>query len=289
MGKVAVITAATGCDFLAACAESVAAQSNAHVHHFVVVDGLEREASVARQLRNCRHKATVVRLPEVTGRDNFCGHRIYAAMGFVTNADWICYLDEDNWIAPNHIESLMRLSEKHGLQWAYSLRNVMHRNGAFACKDDCNSLGWWPSYDGLYHHVDTNCYFIRRDIAIQIAPMWNRATGNRTLETPDRAICSYLLTHYPLAYTTGLYTVNYRIGSRVSETRDLSFYKLGNKLHRSLYRRFPWKNVVIAGHLLEHPRLAIRLITDSASFRRINTAVKALNLIDEMPSGTKSL
>ena len=40
------------------------------------------------------------------------GHRVYAACSFLVNADVICYLDEDNWFEPDHVEKMVKKLEE---------------------------------------------------------------------------------------------------------------------------------------------------------------------------------
>ena len=81
----------------------------------------------------------MIELEENVGKDWY-GHRVYAACSFLVNADIICYLDEDNWIEPEHIQKMVD-TIKEGNQWAYSLRKIYDKDENFLCEDNCESLG----------------------------------------------------------------------------------------------------------------------------------------------------
>ena len=73
-----------------------------------------------------------IQLEENVGK-GWYGHRVYAACGYLVNADVICYLDEDNWFEPNHVEKLVERIKK-GADWAYSLRKIIDREGNYVCE-----------------------------------------------------------------------------------------------------------------------------------------------------------
>ena len=102
----------------------------------------------------------------------FRSHRVYAACSFLVNADVICYLDEDNWFEPCHVEKMVRKLEE-GFDWVYSLRKIYSKQGEYICEDNCESLGKWPVYlNNEQFHIDTSSFAIRRDIAVNIGHSW---------------------------------------------------------------------------------------------------------------------
>lgn len=275
MWKVSVITAAIGRPELQQCVESVAKQSYNQVEHIVVADGPARAKQVEKLLKPLSSRPHIVTLPFVTGHSNYFSHRIYGAMPFFTNADWVVYLDEDNWIEVDHVSRLVALAKACHLQWAYALRNIVSWQGKHICRDDCNSLGWWPSYDGGYHHVDSNCFFIKRSIAVAFSHIWHRPAYDPKLESPDRALCMQLLKEHPQVFTTGEYSVNYRIGGHRSEADDRAFYMLGNRIMSHLYRRFPWSHIRVGGRIARHPCLAWELRENNRRFAATYSHLRA--------------
>lgn len=239
MLKTTVITPTTGSPTLARAIRSVAEQDGP-THHLLVVDGKEHHAKAERIARDNNFAGDWIVLPQPTGRNNFFGHRIYAAAPLLSDADLIAYLDEDNWYEPNHISTATSLIGSAGLDWAYSLRNIVDSAGLLVCRDNCQSLGWWPAFDGAYHHVDTSCYVVRREVAIEAAALWHRRGYVEGVRDPDREYCRWLLFHYPNAFTTAEYSVNYRLGSNLNESRFREYYLFGNSVAQKTYAVFPW-------------------------------------------------
>lgn len=255
MPTVTIITATVGRKELLECVRSVAEQTYADIEHWVVADGPARAALVRAQLQGSGLTPTVMELPHPTGHNNYLGHRIYAAVPFLTDSEWVIYLDEDNWLEKEHVAQLVSAAEINELEWAYSLRNIVSWNGEFICRDDCQSLGWWTAYDGGYYLVDTNCYLLKRSLAVKYAPIWHRRAYDPVVETPDRALCRLLLTEHPCAHTTGQYTVNYRLGGSRSEAKDRAFFAKGNERMARFYHTFPWTGMQVDGRSPTHPTL----------------------------------
>jgi hypothetical protein len=242
MVSVSVITPTTGDDRVIRAAESVARQTHADIHHFIVFDGADRmdaAPDVARDLAKLP-RATVTLAPVATGHDRYLGHRIYGAWGFLAPGDAVAYLDQDNWYEPEHVSSLAAIIED-GKRWAYALRRIIDTTGAFVCNDDCQSLGRWPMYRHPDEHlVDTNCYILRRGLACRFAPLWN-FPSLKNKRSSDHAICMALLKHVPEFDTSGRYTVNYTAGSNPgSVTPD--YFLAGNAVMAERYPDgFPWR------------------------------------------------
>ena len=242
---VTVVTAATGHRHLGRCVESVGRQTFAGVRHWVVADGPGRDAAVrAAVCAVPTGGATVVTLPEATGLDNWNGHRIYAAASFLVNTAFVCFLDEDNFFEPDHVASLVAaVRATPGGRWAFALRNVVDADGAFVCRDECESLGsLHPPFnapgDG---HVDANCYLLGRELAVLVAPLWygpTRPGGGRP--EPDRAVARALLARARPACTNRRHTVNYTAGNR-PDSVPAEFFRYGNEAMRWRYPGgLPW-------------------------------------------------
>lgn len=242
--KIGVITATCGNAKLAECIRSVARQKFTDFHHYIVPDGPEYIKSVEGKIPRKANHQTVVQLPERTGESSYNGHRIYGALPFLINTEYVCYLDEDNTFTPDHLQTLVDLVEGRNLDWAYSLRSVMGQDGCFICRDDCDSLGIWGSWPSAQHHIDTNCYLIRRSIAIELSSIWNRPGYSENHLDPDKAVCRWLLSNRLRGFTTGKYTVKYRLGSS-SSSAQAKFYQEGNRVMRSMYRYFPWRSPIL--------------------------------------------
>jgi glycosyltransferase involved in cell wall biosynthesis len=241
MHRVAVITPTTGTKYLDECLSSVSNQTYKNIQHFVVIDGPEYKDKALEVLHNHKDK-TILTLPENTGAGGYNGHRIYGSIPFLINTDYVMFLDEDNWISPNHVESLVDVINE-GNDWAFSLRKIYDGDGNFICTDDCENLGLWPTCineNELF--VDVGAYFLPTSIAVQIAPLWYRRARHPD-EQPevDRLIMQVLL-QYGFKYNTnGRYTLNYRVGNR-SDSVQKDFFIWGNLMMEKKYKDgFPWR------------------------------------------------
>ncbi len=123
--KVAVVTPTIGSKTLTQCIQSVEEQTYENLTHYIFIDGEKEYGNkIWHQLEDAT-KVKTIRLEENVGK-GWYGHRVYAACSFLVDADVICYLDEDNWIDPNHIEELVKVLQE-GNQWAYSLRKIYNK------------------------------------------------------------------------------------------------------------------------------------------------------------------
>ena len=232
--KVAVVTPTIGTTYLSDCLNSVDSQTYENLTHYIFLDGEEYGSKIWHQLDGFS-KVKTVRLQENIGK-GWYGHRVYAASSFLVNADIICYLDEDNWIEPDHVESLVSTIQKNDLQWAYSLRKIYDKEGNYLCEDNCESLGKWPVYfDEKVNHIDTSCYAVKRDVAVNIGHAWYGQWG------ADRKFFFNLAKYFPKFDCTNNHTVCYRLdGNANSVSKD--FFEIGNNENILKYGgKFPWK------------------------------------------------
>ena len=138
--RVMVITPTTGKDTLAKAMASVQEQT-IPTEHLVVADG--NDAALNPYFFSTSKRMI---LPENVGGNGWYGHRVYAAMPLMVNADYILFLDEDNWFEPNHVETMIAKIKSKNLMWSYSLRRICNEAGEYLCDDDCESLGRWPTF-----------------------------------------------------------------------------------------------------------------------------------------------
>lgn len=237
---VTVVTPSMGNHYLAQAIEGVQAQTYPNIEHFIAADGPDAEAAIRKMMpASPRHPIHLLTLPYNTGANGFNGHRIYGAAMHLANGRYISFLDDDNWFEPDHIASLMAAITTRGLHWAYAMRNIVDPDGVRLGQDNCASLGKWPLWhDAEKYLVDTNCYLIRRDIAVAHSPLWFRRYRDEI--PPDFALCRALLDHHPKFEGTGLFSVNYRVeNSPLSMRRE--FFLEGNEAMKQRYPGgFPW-------------------------------------------------
>lgn len=227
-----VIIPTTGAASLKKAVESVIAQTH-ETKCYVVVDGSMNYDSSIAILEPYVDSVQIAFLPENVGANGFYGHRVYAAFTHLVNTDYLCYLDQDNWFEPNHVQSCVDTITENKLQWCYSLRNI-YNGDRFACRDNCESLGKYSSYHGI-NHIDTNSYFLTKRLVLQIASVWHGGWGQ------DRVFYSVIKEFLPNYDCTGEYTLNYRVaGNAGSVTED--FFHNGNKIQEKKYNgNYPWQ------------------------------------------------
>ena len=230
--KVAIVTTTIGSEHLVRCVDSVDKQTYSDLTHYVFIDGEQSESSVIDKIEGATKVKKIV-LEENVGK-GWYGHRVYSACSFLVNADVICYLDEDNWYEPNHVEKLVD-KIKQGNDWAYSLRKIYDKDGEFICNDECESLGKWPIYfDDRAFHIDTSSFAVRRDVAVRIGHAWYGQWG------ADRQFFNAIKQHFPKFDCTRKHSMCYRLdGNDNSVTKE--FFIEGNKANHAKYNsQLPW-------------------------------------------------
>ena len=235
--RVAVITGTIGSTTLRETVESVQSQT-VPVDHWIVVDGKEFERDVIKILgkmpkyTGTKYTQHIIVLPKNTGGDGYLCHRINGALPWLVDSDYICYLDEDNAFRPDHVKHLLEsIKTTPGARWAHSFRSIIDDDGTTICNDSCESLG------GLSHTVidrndrliDTNCYMLERELAVQICPLWNvKARQPGQLEA-DRQVCRVLMQREPIYGVSRSYSVLYRTSNR-HDSVATDFFKNGNAI-----------------------------------------------------------
>lgn len=238
--KVSVITPTTGNPSLADALTSVNNQCYADISHIVVIDGARFEPAAREIIREAgSDRTSVASLPFNTGNHGFNGHRIYAAMSFLNNSDYVLFLDEDNWFDENHVQSLVYLIEENQLDWAYSLRKIYTHDGRFVAHDDCESIGPYQSYSSKFSRlVDTNCYCVKRKVLTKVGNAWYHTLG------ADRSFYQRISKEFPDFQTTSLHTCNYRLTQNKLPNAD--FFLRGNRfMHQKFGGNLPWHSSVV--------------------------------------------
>ena len=183
----------------------------------------------------------MIELPENTGAGGYNGHRIYGSIPYLVNADYVVFLDEDNWIDEDHVESLVDKSQFY--DWVFSLRKIVDKESKYICNDDCESLGLWPTVlSDTEYFVDVGCYFLPKNLAIQFSSIWyRRARHPQEQPEVDRLLMQVLLQKKYTHETTGNYTLNYRVGNR-ADSVQAGFFLQGNEVMRQRHDvMFPWR------------------------------------------------
>jgi Glycosyl transferase family 2 len=243
--SVTVVTAATGHPMLGRCLQSVQQQTFGNIEHFIVPDGIEHRDKVHQAIRalgEVRQNVCAMALPHPTGLLGWCGHRIYGAVSLLCNTEFICFLDEDNWLEPEHVAGLVAEIRSTGADWGFSLRRIFDADANFVAPDICESLGnLHPVYnDDSRLLIDTNCFFLGRQVAATCAALWYRPAPPRGAGA-DRLLTHFLLENFPRLCSTRRHTVNYTAGSNARSARA-DFFLKGNRAMRERYPSgLPWE------------------------------------------------
>ena len=246
--KVSIITPTIGNSHLADCIASVREQTYKNIEHIVVVDGKERwskadEILLAAEFPNGVNEHVCV-LPYPTGTNRYNGHRVYGAATYFADGDFHLWLDDDNILEPNHVESLVNLVQEKGLHWAYTFRKIIDKDGNILCLDDCESLGKWAS---ILHpqdfFIDVNCYFVQKEVAVRLSPVWYRKFREPGQPEIDRVIAHTLMSpENKLKFDcTHDYTVKYRVGNTGLSVQADFFLNGNQKMLEQYGGVLPWK------------------------------------------------
>jgi hypothetical protein len=238
---VTVITSTIGRPELRQCALSVQ-QQIVPCRHMIFANGEKYWVDAERSLfhHSCA-TAEKFFLREETGYYGLgtgSSADVYSAAPFLTNSEWVLFLDDDNWIEPNHVESLLTLVKKHDLKWAYSLRRFVAPDGSVICDDDWDSLG---HHNGIL--VDQSCYFVHRSLAKRFANAWSvkgDVPGFGELIIGDRAFFACLKDSGARGGCTGLVTVNYRVGATLPAD-PAGYLEMSETVRAKYPQGLPWK------------------------------------------------
>jgi glycosyltransferase involved in cell wall biosynthesis len=235
--SVIVITPTIGSEKLKDAVESVQRQSYGNVKHLLVVDGKEHYLSTMNALPVSFETTEfdVMTLPYNTGANGFYGHRIYAGVPHLLNADYIFFLDEDNWYEPDHVESLVRVLND-GNDFAVSLRKIYQPDKTYVCDDNCEALGKWPIYfthNDPQYLADTSSFAFRTEFLQQTCHLWHSGWGG------DRRYFYAVMQHVKWD-TNYKHTLCYRLDGNPGSV-NADFFIKGNAEQLAHYNgELPW-------------------------------------------------
>ena len=225
--SVAVIIATTSRDSLRRAVQSVVDQTHQNTVAVVVIDGpdfaLDGMDILSEYSRNPR--VQWVTLPQNTGSGGYVCHRIYGAMPYLVNQDYVCFLDDDNWLDPDHVAHCVEACEVNALDWCCVLRKIWD-DDVHVATDLCESLGVFPAWHTNKVHVDTNCYFFRRGVAVGMSMHWHRRRVGDG-DCADTAVAQVLVEEEPKFALIPIPSVNYSANSTAISPRP-EFFLRGN-------------------------------------------------------------
>ena len=258
------------------CLKSIQKQTYINTECFLVFDGVvKNKIKVVKDFveKECFHRRVhFLELPMNVGSNGWYGYNAYASVPYLfKKAHYISFLDEDNFIHPQHIQSYIELLDKKpDLDWAYCLRKIVppcNNNfmlnkqtkgqdfvssqiqeydfdflpfeGKNYLEDNCESLGDLSStvIDKNDYLVDTSCYFMKRIVAINISRIWTLCVMKGV--QADRGVFKTLKTNYPSFDTAKQYTLYYQTRSGVNGV-SYEFFQKGNEKvnrHGEYFRR----------------------------------------------------
>jgi len=230
-----VVIPTTGSSTLAQAIESVLKQDYQNTDLWVIIDGpkfRDQAISILDRYPSIKHMC----LPANTGANGWYGHRIYAAVSYLFDHDYVLYLDQDNWFDPVHVGTMVEACQKNNWHWCHSLRRIHDVMGNYICDDDCESLGRYPIFLSDQHFlVDTSTYCIRREVMISMSPAWYSGWGG------DRRFYAAISQHVPNFGCTGKPTVSYRLDGNPGSV-NADFFIQGNTVMKQRYPMgFPWR------------------------------------------------
>jgi glycosyltransferase involved in cell wall biosynthesis len=200
--SVAVVTSTQGRSTITNAIQSVKDQTR-KATHYVFIHGAEYSDKTIPHLAD---DTVAVHLPRANGGGGYGMAPVFALAPFAITEDVICYLDDDNWYEPDHIESLVEMIEKHDLGWAYSYRKIVDNEGNFICEDNCESLGMQLN-SANHYLVDNSCYAVRTNVARRHSHAWYVPVVS------DRSFQAELMRAGLSVGTTGKHSVNYRLSA----------------------------------------------------------------------------
>lgn len=241
--SVCVLTPSIGKETLSKAIKSVDQQTYRNRRHLIVADGFsvwDRILSIVGANKGKETKIDASLLYDNVGANGFYGHRVYASFPHLINDDLIFFLDEDNWYEHNHIAEAVKIFNiDPGINFVYSLRNIISSDGKHSLEDNCEALGKYPAWvtdiqppgTPQTFLVDTSTYAFRTSFLINVCQLWHFGWGG------DRRFFQAMMSVPEIKFTcTGEYTLNYRLDGNPGSV-NLDFFKQGNL---AMSKKYGW-------------------------------------------------
>jgi glycosyltransferase involved in cell wall biosynthesis len=133
-------------EYLERCLASVRAQT-VEATHFVIADGFAQDWIDGE---NVRHIKLDRSHGDYGNTPRAIGGMLAASEGF----DAISFLDADNWVTPEHVESLVETAATGDYDYLVTMRHMVRNDGTI--------IPLRIMEDAQGSHVDTNCYCLLR-------------------------------------------------------------------------------------------------------------------------------
>lgn len=132
-------------------------------------------------------------------------------LGYMANSQYLTFLDDDNYWAPNHLSSLKDVIP--GFGWAFSNRYLIDEvTGMNLCVDRWDSVGPGKGIrkEKLKGFVDPNCIMINKMHLPDALTAWLSTLPSSRIQAADRQFFRYLIEQGATSWT-GKATVGYSI------------------------------------------------------------------------------
>lgn len=193
MTKISIITPTIGRPEILRLCQSIDNQTvkgKVEFEHIVVVDGPEYQEAV---LQCTEPYKSIIKYFIVPVNCGTWGGPARAAGTMIASGDFTCFLDDDNWIEPNHFQALLNIAQTWKLDWCAAKRFVHCVNGFVLPKD--------PEFG---YHIDGNCFIGKTDVVKKYAYLYAKVGFIQ-----DRDFIAHLKRDYPLVVYPIETTVHY--------------------------------------------------------------------------------
>jgi glycosyltransferase involved in cell wall biosynthesis len=193
--KIAVVTAYHQITpELEQCLSSVRGQSYQDVIHIIIGDGCTLPSELTESVLN-------IPLPVNIGDIGDTPRALGVIYAKSLGVDSITFLDSDNWIEPNHIDTLVKTLQANDSHVVACKRNICHLDGSV--------MGVCPDSNGI-NFCDTNCLMVTKELFDFASSGWKVPDHLHVIG--DRIIWDQLIHATDKISISEYPTVNYRTG-----------------------------------------------------------------------------
>ena len=233
--SIGIITSSIGNAHFKETLESVQNLNYFNYKHYVVVSGKKYSHNVRKQVDLFKNKNEIILidLPDNKEANDFMRYRIYSALPYLIDTDYVVYLDDGNTLEPNFLDVMLNNIITKKTDFVYCMRNIIDKDGNFVCKDKCESLGDKENIEKT-NLIDTNCYLMTRKLALKISYQWYNLNYSRNPYYQDKVVSKYLLSNHSYSFIPNC-LINYRVKNIANFSRNNKKFMLQNIKKRGLY------------------------------------------------------
>ena len=247
ISSVAVLTATAGRDVLARCVDSIRSQATSlPIRHYLMTDAGVMHSPDYMELRRRFPHCSVSYWDAPAGRGDegqpLEGRRLYAAAAGLVDEDAVLMLNDDDWFEPDHVQSLVDLLDS-GNDWAFSLRKIYDKDGAYLFEDNCEALGCWPVWNAPAYEpsylIEHSAFCLKREVFQALGGVFNYQGYG-----VDRVFTATLKEHRPNYACSLRHSLCYSLGGNPGSVQA-EFFVAGNQVMKDRYPKgFPWREQV---------------------------------------------